>query len=185
MEKVLLGIVILVRPLQEANAQFPIEVTLLGIAILVRPLHPENDSLPSAVTLEGIVMFVRVLQPLNAPSPIEVTGRPSIVLGMITDLAVPVYPVMVIIPAPRSYVKFVALCARSRPGRNNNTVKINLFRMNMEPGQLGIYGSGLDGAPRYTCFIHSQRPNIQKYPKNVTISSYSMDWTQSIKGLKA
>ena len=50
------------------------------------------------VTLPGIVMLVRVVLELNAEFPMLVTGRPLVVLGMVTSPPGPVYPVMVIAP---------------------------------------------------------------------------------------
>ena len=41
-------------------------VTLLGMVMLVRPLQLENAPWPMLVTLLGIVTLVRLLQPENA-----------------------------------------------------------------------------------------------------------------------
>ena len=50
------------------------------------------------VTLLAIVTLVRLVQSSNASSPMLVTGRPLIVLGMVTAPPGPLYPVMVIVP---------------------------------------------------------------------------------------
>ena len=54
-----LGMVMFVRPEQEANALTPIVVTLLGMIMLVRSEQPENAELPMLVTLEGIMVFLQ------------------------------------------------------------------------------------------------------------------------------
>jgi hypothetical protein len=64
---------------QWANAESAMLVTLLGMVTLVRRVHQENASYPMLVT-----------------------GRPLIVLGMVTAPPEPVYPVMVIAPLLRS-----------------------------------------------------------------------------------
>src|ERR1035441_8551989 len=50
------------------------------------------------VTLLGIMMLVRLRHEKNAQSPMLVTGRPLVVLGMVTSPPEPVYPAMVIVP---------------------------------------------------------------------------------------
>ncbi len=65
-------------------------VTLAGMATLVRLEHPQNAASPMLVTLLGIATLVRLEQPPNAPLPIAVTGRPSIVSGMVTSPPGPV-----------------------------------------------------------------------------------------------
>ena len=62
----------------------PILVTLLGIVTLVRVVQPWNAEPPILVTLLGIVTLVRLVQPKNALSPMATTGRPPIVVGMVT-----------------------------------------------------------------------------------------------------
>ena len=54
----LLGIVMLVRPVQPVNAELPMLVTLLGIVILVRQEQPVNASLPMLVTLYILPLYV-------------------------------------------------------------------------------------------------------------------------------
>ena len=99
----------LVRPLQPANALFPISVTLSGIVYSVKSLganafntpsmtkqrlsadanlplnsfrlqQPLNTSVSIVVTLSGIVMLVRLRQPENASSLISVTLLPIVTL---------------------------------------------------------------------------------------------------------
>jgi hypothetical protein len=50
------------------------------------------------VTLSGSLMLVRPVHHSNAEPPMLATGRPLIVLGMITAPPEPVYPVIVIAP---------------------------------------------------------------------------------------
>ncbi len=50
------------------------------------------------VTLSGIMMLVRPVHEENAPYPMLVTGRPSIVSGMVTSPPGPVYPVIATLP---------------------------------------------------------------------------------------
>ena len=52
--------------LQLENVLSPIVVTLLGISMLVRPVQPLNAQSPIVVTLSGISMLVRPAQRLNA-----------------------------------------------------------------------------------------------------------------------
>jgi len=49
------------------------------------------------VTLVPIVMLVTLVEKWNAKSPMLVTGRPFVMLGMVTAPPGPVYPVMVIV----------------------------------------------------------------------------------------
>ena len=58
----LLGIVMLVSPVQPVNALYPMLVTLLPIVTLVSPVQPLNALSPMLVTLLGIVMLVRLEQ---------------------------------------------------------------------------------------------------------------------------
>ncbi len=55
--------------------------TVLGIVILVIPLQLENASLPIDVTEEGIVTEASLTQSLNAQLPISVTE-----LGIVTEV---------------------------------------------------------------------------------------------------
>ena len=50
------------------------------------------------MTLLGIVTPAKPEKPENALFPMLVTGRPLVVLGMVTAPPEPVYPVMVIVP---------------------------------------------------------------------------------------
>jgi len=50
------------------------------------------------MTLLGIVTLVKLVLPKNALSPMLVTGKPFVVLGIMTFPPGPVYPVMVIAP---------------------------------------------------------------------------------------
>ena len=92
----LLGIVILVKPLQYSNAAVPMLVTPLPIVILVKPLQPPNAQPPMLVTVLGIVILVIAVWFRNASVPMLVTGRPKIVAGIVTAPPAPVYPVRVI-----------------------------------------------------------------------------------------
>ena len=69
----LLGIVIVVKPLQEANAARPIEVTPSEMSTLVSPLQPWNALFPIVVTLLGMFIEAKPLQFWNALFPIEFT----------------------------------------------------------------------------------------------------------------
>ena len=53
-----LSTTMVVKPLQELNAQSPIEVTELGMVIDVKPLQPANAQLPIEVTELGITVFL-------------------------------------------------------------------------------------------------------------------------------
>jgi len=90
----LFGIVMQVRRLQVENATVPMPITLVPIVTLVRLGHSSNASIPMFVMLLGIVTLV-MERPVNAALPMLVIGRPLVVLGMITILAVPVYLVIV------------------------------------------------------------------------------------------
>ena len=78
----MLGIVMLVRPLQLLNVPYPIVVRPTGNVILVSLEQLKNALSPIDVTLSGMVMLANVEQSKNAPFPIEVTGNPLYVLGM-------------------------------------------------------------------------------------------------------
>jgi hypothetical protein len=68
-----LGIVIEVKPLQQAKAWDPIKVTELGMSIEVKPQQKVN-ALPRIIVTEfGIVIDDKLERPENAPIPIEVT----------------------------------------------------------------------------------------------------------------
>ena len=87
----LLGIVMLVRPKQSANAESPILVTPLPIVMLVRPKQAEKAPPPMLVT--GFPsMFAGIISSPDASSaqPVIVTVSPSITylkLGFSTDTA--------------------------------------------------------------------------------------------------
>lgn len=57
----LLGMVMLVRPVQSQKAQSPMLVTPLGMVMLTRPVQPEKASTPMFVTPLGIVYTVSAL----------------------------------------------------------------------------------------------------------------------------
>ena len=80
MSDTLLGMVIEVSPVQEANALYPILVTLLGMMRLVRLEQPSKDSLSILVTLLGIVIPFKPLHLKKAPYPMVVTLLGIIVL---------------------------------------------------------------------------------------------------------
>ena len=69
----LLGMAILVKPLQPRKAPSPIVVTLLGIVILVKYRQHQNALVPIVVNPFGSVMFVSPKQPENAELAIVVT----------------------------------------------------------------------------------------------------------------
>ena len=75
-------------------------VTLLGMVMLVRPVQPTKAPSPMLVTLLGMVMLVRPVQPPKAPLPMLVTDFPSILDGIViapfADLS---QPVLVIVPS--------------------------------------------------------------------------------------
>src|ERR1035441_1935060 len=73
-------------------------VTPLPIVTLLSRWQSLNAPTPTLATLLGMVMLVRPGRPENAPAPMLVTGRPVIVLGMVTAPPEPVYTVMVIVP---------------------------------------------------------------------------------------
>ena len=60
MRMTLLGIITLVRLVQNWNAQSPMLMTLLGIVTLVRRMQAEKANPPMLVTLLGIVTLVRL-----------------------------------------------------------------------------------------------------------------------------
>src|ERR1022692_999769 len=92
----LLGIVTLVRRGQSENAPCPMVVTLLGMVRLVKRVFSNAQS-PMVVRLVGRVTLDRLVTFWNAAVPMLVTGKPSIVLGMVTAPPEPVYPVIVIV----------------------------------------------------------------------------------------
>src|SRR6185295_1484885 len=101
------GMMMLLRLPHPENARSPIIVTPLPIVTLVKPKQDEKAEPPMLVTLFGITTAER-LDSKNAESPMRVTGRPSIVSGMITASAGPVYLVMVI--RPLSFVELNWVC---------------------------------------------------------------------------
>ena len=58
-----LGLVMLIKPVQSLKTLFSISVTPYGIVMSVRLLQPEKAPLPILVTPSGIMMSVRLLQP--------------------------------------------------------------------------------------------------------------------------
>ena len=71
------------------------------------------------VTLFGIVRLVTFVQPQNAWSPMLVTGRPFVVLGIVTAPPEPVYPVMVMVPL--LVVKVYWACTTAGSANSNAT----------------------------------------------------------------
>jgi hypothetical protein len=101
----LFGIVTLVRLTQPCNIQAPRLVTLVGIVMLVRHQQYSKPPFPMLIMVLGIVTLVMGDENWlpehpgsNALSPTLVTGRPLIVLGMVTSPPGPLYPVMVMVP---------------------------------------------------------------------------------------
>ena len=92
------GIVTLVRLVQSAERPIPDAGDAVGDRDAGQAGAVTERLSPMLVTLLGIVTLVRLVQSENAESPMLVTGRPSIVLGMVTSPPGPVYPVMVIVP---------------------------------------------------------------------------------------
>jgi len=93
----LLGIVTLVRRVQfwkvpptpppspppsKLSAPPRIMVIPLPMLRLAKLLQPKNACSQRLVTLSGMVTPVRTVTPANALSPMQVTGKPSTVLGM-------------------------------------------------------------------------------------------------------
>ena len=75
-------------------------VTLLGIVMLVRPVQLWKAPIPMLVTLLGIVMLARLSHQKNASSPMLVTGFPSISDGIvIAPFAHSLQSVMIIVPS--------------------------------------------------------------------------------------
>ena len=72
---------------------------LVGIPIFVRLVQKENAPCPMLVTLLGIARSTKFVWSWNAQSPMPVTGKPLMVLGMLTVLPEPVYPVIVMLIA--------------------------------------------------------------------------------------
>jgi hypothetical protein len=77
MQVTLLGIVTLLRPVQLANASYPMLVTLLGITTFLRLVQPPNAD-PMLVTLLGIMTLLRLVQTEN-----KLSGRVVIEFGMV------------------------------------------------------------------------------------------------------
>ena len=73
MSVTVLGIVMLVNPVQKPKASSPILVMPLAIMALVRLVQELNTSPSMLVTLPGIVMLLKLEQPKNASSPRLVT----------------------------------------------------------------------------------------------------------------
>jgi hypothetical protein len=60
-------------------------VTMSGIVKLFKLVHDWKALVPMLTTLLGIVMLLIRVQLKNVLSPILVTGRKSIVLGIVTE----------------------------------------------------------------------------------------------------
>ncbi len=71
-------------------------VTPFGIMMLVKPVQPWNAEFPTLVTLFGIVMLLKPVRLLNAKAAMLVTGNPSIAAGMVNSFSEPLYPVTTI-----------------------------------------------------------------------------------------
>src|ERR1035441_4144506 len=87
-------------------------VTLSGIVTLVRPA-------PTHI-IKGGIKLVNIVRVANARGEIPVTGRPLIVLGMVTGPTGPVYPVMMIVPLLVLQVNWACTTAGSVKSSNNN-----------------------------------------------------------------
>jgi hypothetical protein len=70
-------------------------VTEEGMVTPVKPLQWANALLPMVVTEGGMVTPVKLMQWANAWYPMVVTGKPSIISGMFTVAAFPVYLVII------------------------------------------------------------------------------------------
>ena len=93
-----------------------------GIVLLATPLS-RLATLIGTYGLSGIVTLVRLVTPLNARSRMLVTGRPTIVPGMLTAPPVPVYPVMVITPLALDHTKPSEVVPLAPCAAEPNTVK--------------------------------------------------------------
>ena len=88
----------LVRLVQKPNAPAPMLATLPGIVTLVSLVQKSNAAAPMLVTLPGIVTLVtQEPKTANRPFPIPVTSRLLMLVGMVTALLDPMYPVMVMV----------------------------------------------------------------------------------------
>ena len=86
------------RLVQLAKTPRPKVVTLSGIKTLVNEEQAQKAKLPISVTVEGIVIFTMFFLFMKALSPILVTVLPFIVLGIVTDVSVPLYLVIDTVP---------------------------------------------------------------------------------------
>src|ERR1700690_3585604 len=76
----------------------PLPATLLGMAMLARAVQPANAESPRLVPVLGSVIPVRLAQLNHALLPMPPTRSPLMVPGMTTVPPGPTYPVMVIAP---------------------------------------------------------------------------------------
>jgi hypothetical protein len=73
------------------------------------------------VTVVLMITLVKLEQLMNAESAMLVTGRPLVVLGMITAPPEPVYPVMVIAPLLVEKVNWACTAAGSINSNNSGS----------------------------------------------------------------
>ncbi len=92
----LLEMITLVSPVQFENT--PLPATPLGIVMLFKPAQPANAASPTFVTVFGMLMPDIATTFKKALLPIVPTATPLIVLGIVTAPPGPVYPVIVICP---------------------------------------------------------------------------------------
>jgi hypothetical protein len=85
----LVGKVISVKP-ERPNAPLPIEVTLLGIVILVKPVQSPNAQSPIVVIVLGMLIPVIFVKPSKPLSAIPVTGQPVAVFGFVAGITMSV-----------------------------------------------------------------------------------------------
>ena len=88
-----------------ANALYPIVVKPSFSTIVSNNVHPLNAFTPIVCTLSPSITDLIERLPLNASLAIATTGYPSIVLGILTAEALPVYAVIVTFSFEVVYVK--------------------------------------------------------------------------------
>jgi hypothetical protein len=81
-----IGNVMLVKPVQPSNASKSMIVTLLGMVMSVKPVQPWNAPQPMNITLLGMVMLVKPTRPWNAKSPMPTVSALKIKLLLIAPL---------------------------------------------------------------------------------------------------
>src|ERR1039458_954896 len=95
-------------------------VTLSGIVTLVRPA-------PTHI-IKGGIKLVNIVRVANARGEIPVTGRPLIVLGMVTGPTGPVYPMMMIVPLLVLQVNWACTVAGSIKRNSSNNMAVRAAR---------------------------------------------------------